>query len=162
MLGAIQLVLRQAVEQPTKPTEITASDLLPFKATRSGVWQWFRLAKHFKYSIKKISHADFQRAYCDKRLADGTDPMKASVTYSDSSQGSNHNIKHHAGEEPLLIMKQKRTSKSLGSASESRVVKSELSPFSFDMQSRQDRFSYTRVRGNLRASFQAGQAYWHN
>jgi hypothetical protein len=125
------------------------------------VWQWFRLAKHVKYSIKKISHADFQRAYCDKCLADG-DPMKASVTYSDSSQGSNHNIKHHAGEEPLLIMKQKLTSKSLGSASESRVVKSELSPFSFDMQSRQDRFSYTRVRGNLRASFQVGQAHWHN
>ena len=37
---------------------------------------------------------------------------------------SNHISKHHAGEEPPLIMKQKRTSESLGSASESRVVKS--------------------------------------
>ena len=128
MLGAKQLVLRQAVEQPTKPTEITASDLLPFKAARSGVWQWFRLAKHVEYSKKKTSHAEFQRAYCDKCLADGIDPMKASVTYRDSSQGStsmsNHISKHHAGEEPPLIMKQKRTSESLGSASESRVVKS--------------------------------------
>ena len=115
MLGAKQLVLRQAVEQPTKPTEITASDLLPFKATRSGVWQWFRLAKHFKYSIKKISHADFQRACCDQRLADEIDPMKASVTYSDISQGSNHIIKYHAGEELPLTMKQKRTSESSGS-----------------------------------------------
>jgi hypothetical protein len=37
MIVAKQLFLRQAVEQPTKPTEITASDLLPFKAARSGV-----------------------------------------------------------------------------------------------------------------------------
>jgi hypothetical protein len=34
MLGAKQLVLRQAVEQPTKPTEITSSDLFPFKRQR--------------------------------------------------------------------------------------------------------------------------------
>ena len=114
MLGAKQLVLRQAVEQPTKPTEITASDLLPFKAARSGVWQWFRLAKHVEYSKKKTSNAEFQRAYCDKCLADGIYPMKASVTYRDSSQGStsmsNHILKHHAGEHPPLIMKQNRKS----------------------------------------------------
>ena len=69
VLGAIQLVLRQAVEQPTKPTEITSSDLLPSKAVRSGVWQWFRLAKHIEYSKRKISHAEFQREYCDTCMA---------------------------------------------------------------------------------------------
>ena len=62
MLDAKQFVLRQAVEQPTKPTEITSSDLLPSKAARSGVWQWFRLAKHIEYSWRKISHAEFQRS----------------------------------------------------------------------------------------------------
>ena len=127
MSGAKELVLRQAAEQPTKPNDITASDLLPFKAARSGVWQWFRLAKHVEYSKKRISHSEFQRAYCDKCLSDGIDPLKASVTYRDSSQGStsmsNYILKHHAGEVPPLIMKQKRKSESLGSASESRVAK---------------------------------------
>jgi hypothetical protein len=37
---------------------------------------------------------------------------------------NHHILKHQAGEEPPLIMKQKRTSESLGSASESRVMKS--------------------------------------
>jgi hypothetical protein len=50
MLDAKPFVLLQAVEQPTKPTEITLSDLLPSKAARSGVWQWFRVAKHIEYS----------------------------------------------------------------------------------------------------------------
>ena len=80
MLGAEQLVLRQAVEQPTKPTEITSSDLVPFTAAQSGAWQWFRLAKHIEYSKWKISHAEFQRAYCEKCLADGIYPINASVT----------------------------------------------------------------------------------
>jgi hypothetical protein len=94
MLGVKQIVLRQAVEQPTKPTEITASDLLPLKAARSGVWQCCRIAKHVEYSKKKTRHAEFQRAHCQKCWSDGIDPMKASVTYRDSSQGitsmSNH------------------------------------------------------------------------
>ena len=37
---------------------------------------------------------------------------------------NSHILKHHAGEEPPLIMKQKRTSESLGSANESRAMKS--------------------------------------
>jgi hypothetical protein len=96
------------------------------------VWQCFRLAKHVEYSKKKISHAEFQRAFCGKCLADGIDPMKASVTYHDSSQGStsmsNLIIKHHAGEEPPLIMKQKRTLELLGSASESRSSEIRMKP----------------------------------
>ena len=36
---------------------------------------------------------------------------------------SNHITKHHVGEEPSLIKKQKRSAESSGSASESRVVK---------------------------------------
>ena len=47
---------------------------------RSGVWQWFRLAKPIEYSKRKISHAEFQREYCDTCMADGIDPLKALVT----------------------------------------------------------------------------------
>ena len=47
--------------------------------------------------------------------------------YRDISQGNfsmnNHILKLYAGEEPPLIMNQTRTSESLGSASESRVMK---------------------------------------
>jgi hypothetical protein len=60
-------------------------------------------------------------------LADGIDPIKASVTYRDISQVNfsinNHILKHHAGDELPLIMNQTLTSESLGSASESRVMK---------------------------------------
>jgi hypothetical protein len=35
MLGAKQIILRQAVEQPTKRSDVTASDLLPLKAAQS-------------------------------------------------------------------------------------------------------------------------------
>jgi hypothetical protein len=59
MLDAKPFVLRQAVEQPTKPTEITSSDLLPSKAVRSGVWQWFRLAKHIDVPKGKSAMPNF-------------------------------------------------------------------------------------------------------
>jgi hypothetical protein len=91
------------------------------------VWQWFRLAKHVKYSKQNTSHAEYQRAYCDKRLSDGVDPKKASVIYRDSTQGntsmSTHISKHHTGEDPPMMKKQKRNAESFSSASESSAVK---------------------------------------
>lgn len=66
------------------------------------------------YSRKQVSHALFQRAYCEKCLSDGIEPLKAAVVYRHSSQGNtsmiHHTSKVHQGasidkEEPPLIRK---------------------------------------------------------
>ena len=93
ILGA-QLDLQQVPKQPTKPSVIKESDLMPFKSSTSIVWKWFRLAENVEYSKKKKSHAEYQRAYCCKCLSDGINPVKASVIYRDSTQGTTSMTTH--------------------------------------------------------------------
>ena len=82
---------------------------MPFKCSNLIVWKWFRLAKYVEYSKHRTSHSEYQRAYCCKCLSDGINPVKASVVYRDSTQGTTsmtaHISKNHAGEEAPILQK---------------------------------------------------------
>ena len=104
---------QQVPKQPTKPSEIKESDLLPFKSSASNVWKWFRLANNLEYSKQKTSHAEYQRAYCFKCFSDGIDLQKGSVVFCDGTQGTTsmtyYVSTYHAGEEAPILQKKRPT-----------------------------------------------------